>query len=78
MKKELPKLETPQNWEKATNFIPKKNQIIIYDGVKIGDDYISPPRVKVGDGIHTVNELPFEQDALNAVYDEAAQTLIIS
>jgi hypothetical protein len=78
MKKDLPKLETPQDWEKAKNFIPKKNQIIIYDGLKEGDTYVSPPRVKIGDGVRTVSELPFEQEVLKAQYDEDNHILIIS
>lgn len=77
MKKELPKIESPQDWEKAKNFIPKKNQIIIYDGIKINDQYVSSPRVKIGDGIHTVNELPFESDTLNMYYAEDSYTLVI-
>jgi hypothetical protein len=60
MKKESPKIETFDNWNKAINFIPKKNQIIIYEGIKQDDQYIKPPRIKIGDGIHTVSDLPFE------------------
>lgn len=60
MKKESPKIETFDNWNKAVNFIPKKNQIIIYEGIKQDDQYIKPPRIKIGDGIHTVSDLPFE------------------
>lgn len=78
MKKELPKIETPQDWEKAKNFIPKKNQIIIYDGIKVNDRYVSAPKVKIGDGIHTVNDLPFENDTINVSYIEDSYTLIIN
>lgn len=62
MRKEIPKLETPEDWEKAKNFIPKKGQIIIYDGIKENDRYIQSPRIKIGDGIHKVSDLPFELD----------------
>jgi hypothetical protein len=63
LKKEIPKIEQAQDWEKAKNFIPKKNQIIIYEGVKQGDRYIKPPKMKIGDGINTVSNLPFETNA---------------
>ena len=78
MKKELPKIETQQNWEKAKNFIPKKNQIIIYDGIKVNDQYVSSPRVKIGDGIHTVNDLPFENNTINMIYVQDEYTLVIN
>ena len=78
MKKELPKIESPQDWEKAKNFIPKKNQIIIYDGIKVDDQYLTPPRVKIGDGIHTVTELPFEDNTINMYYNEDNYTLMIN
>lgn len=60
MKKEQPKIEAAQDWEKAKNFIPKKDQIIIYDGVKVDGKYTEPPRIKIGDGKTKVNDLPFE------------------
>lgn len=43
------------NWEKAINFIPKKGELIVYDP----DENYDYSRVKIGDGISTVNELPF-------------------
>ena len=33
---------------------------IIYDGEKVDGIYVSAPKIKIGDGIHTVTELPFE------------------
>jgi len=51
MKQEI-KREKAEDWAKAVNFIPKKDEIIIYDcedGTKI----------KIGDGVHKVNELDF-------------------
>lgn len=45
------------NWLKAVNFIPKKAELIVYDV----DDTYSYERFKIGDGIHTVSELPFSQ-----------------
>lgn len=38
------------NWEKATNFVPLKGEIIIYDDLK---------KIKIGDGSTKVNELDF-------------------
>lgn len=43
------------NWNKATNFIPKQGEIIIYDI----DSNHSYERIKVGDGATNVNNLPF-------------------
>ena len=51
------KTDTASNWEKATNFIPKKGEIIVYSG--------NPPRIKVGNGTTKVNALPF---ATSSVY----------
>ena len=45
------KHDTAANWAKAVNFIPNKGEVIIYDDMD--------PPFKIGDGIHTVNELPF-------------------
>ena len=43
------------NWAKALNFIPKAGEIIIYDI----DENNSIPRIKIGDGERTINNLPF-------------------
>lgn len=48
------KVDSEENWEKAKNYIPDKFTIIVYAAE---DD--KPPRIKIGDGIHTVNELSF-------------------
>lgn len=47
------KVDTPQNWEKAINYIPNIFTIIVYDFEN------NSPKIKLGDGIHTVSELPF-------------------
>lgn len=44
------KHDTKANWEKATNFIPLKGEIIIYDDLK---------KIKIGDGSTKVNDLDF-------------------
>lgn len=47
------KVDSAENWKKAQNYIPDTFTIIIYEF----ED--SSPKVKIGDGLHTVNELPF-------------------
>jgi hypothetical protein len=59
------KHDTAANWLKATTFVPKQGEIIVYD---IDADY-SYERFKIGDGKTTVNSLPF------AGGDIAANTL---
>ena len=54
------KTDTEVNWNKATNFIPKNGEIIIY----AVDATHSYQRVKVGDGTKKVNELPFINDII--------------
>lgn len=77
MKKEQPKIEAAQDWEKAKNFIPKKDQIVIYDGIKQDGEYIVPPKLKVGDGITKVNDLPFTSSSIELVYLDGEGILII-
>lgn len=49
------KCDTTANWAKATNFVPKKGEIIIYsDGGGVGI-----PKMKVGDGTTKVGSLKF-------------------
>lgn len=48
------KHDTETNWNKAVNFIPKAGEMIIYDA-----DSTNPVRIKIGDGITVVNNLPF-------------------
>lgn len=51
------KRDTEINWNKAINFIPKKDEIIIYD-------FDDGPKVKIGDGIHKVSQLDFCESIL--------------
>lgn len=78
MKKEQPKIEAAQDWEKAKNFIPKKDQIIIYDGSKQEGQYISLPRIKIGDGVTKVNDLPFAPTTIDIMYAAGEGILIIN
>ena len=50
------KHDTEENWLKATNFIPKQGEFIIYDK----DDTYDIERFKIGNGTTNVNELPFQ------------------
>lgn len=52
------KIDLTANWEKATNFIPKKGEIIVYsDGGGTG-----VPKMKVGDGATKVGSLKFADE----------------
>ena len=46
------KKDTSENWNKAKNFIPKENEIIVYTNFK-------PNGIKIGDGKTKINNLPF-------------------
>lgn len=70
------KRDITTNWQMASNFVPKSGEIIIY-GDKEKDKYLdptTPSRIKVGDGVTPVSELPGisgelyvqEQEPLNA------------
>lgn len=52
------KIDLTANWEKATNFVPKKGEIIVYsDGGGTGI-----PKMKVGDGATKVGSLKFADE----------------
>lgn len=52
------KHDKEDNWLKATSFIPKQGELIIYDI----DDAHQYERFKIGDGVKNVNNLPFATD----------------
>ena len=54
------KHDTEENWNKATSFVPKAGEVIIYEA----DSTYSYPRIKVGDGTTAVTALPFSTDGL--------------
>ena len=54
------KHDTETNWNKATNFIPKQGELIIYDK----DQKHSQIRLKIGNGITKINDLPFSIDEI--------------
>ena len=57
------KHDTEANWLKATGFTPKQGELIVYD---IDDNY-SYERIKIGDGVQNVNDLPFATDSMFVV-----------
>lgn len=44
---------TSAEWEKATSFVPKKGELILYTDLN---------KIKIGDGVTKVNDLPFSND----------------
>lgn len=69
------KHDTEANWIKATNFTPKQGEIIIYD---IDDNY-SYERIKIGDGVTNVTQLPFKIEAItNSEIDTICNATIYS
>jgi len=58
------KHDTAENWSKATTFVPKNGELIIYDP----DSTYSYSRFKIGDGTTTVTALPF---TLNIILEDA-------
>lgn len=54
----IQKHDIEANWQKATNFVPKKGEIIVYD-IDSNHNY---ERIKIGDGEHIPNDLPFVTD----------------
>jgi len=47
------KVDSEENWNKAVNYIPDTFTILVYTY----ED--NSPKVKIGDGVHKVKELPF-------------------
>ena len=57
----IQKHDTKANWDKATNFVPLKGEIIVYDDLK---------KIKIGDGATKVGNLAFinDLDTINGKY----------
>lgn len=69
------KHDLEENWLKATNFTPKCGEVIIYDV----DGNYNYQRIKVGDGINNVNDLPFETPVLSVEdIDELLNVSVVS
>ena len=68
------KHDIEENWDKATGFIPKQGEIIVYD---IDENY-NYERFKIGDGNTSIINLPFQKTNVNdlkAVSYDMAQEL---
>lgn len=61
------KHDTEANWLKATGFTPKQGELIVYDV----DSAHSYERIKIGDGVQNVNDLPFVDDTLRYYVDDS-------
>lgn len=70
------KHDTETNWNKAINFKPKDGEVVIYDV----DDTHTLPRLKIGDNVTTVKNLPFvgTMTAEEKLKLEKLPTIIIS
>ncbi len=65
------KCDTEANWNKAINFIPLKGEVIIYST----DDTHPFSRIKVGDGITTIINLPFiDAQTINGISSDDITT----
>lgn len=51
----LLKNDTEANWIIHSNFVPQKGEMVIYNP----DSNFSAPRIKIGDGVTTIGDLPF-------------------
>ena len=51
----IQKHDTKANWDKATNFVPLKGEIIVYDDLN---------KIKIGDGTTKINDLDFFASAI--------------
>ena len=68
------KHDIEESWNKATGFIPKQGEIIVYD---IDENY-NYERFKIGDGNTSIINLPFQKTNINdlkAISYDIAQTL---
>ena len=59
----ISKHDVESNWNKATRFIPKTGEIIIYDA----DENYAYERMKIGDGVNYIADLPFVLEAISNV-----------
>lgn len=60
------KHKTEEEWNATPEFIPEAGEIIVYDA----DINHSVPRLKVGDGVQTINQLPFTDEEILSKLDE--------
>jgi hypothetical protein len=63
------KKDTLENWNKAINFIPKENEVIVYTDLNLK---------KIGDGRMAVNDLPFLENESFYIDDDDNMLIINS
>lgn len=63
------KHDVESNWQRALSFVPMKGEIVVYDT----DETYSYERFKIGDGITTINALPFSGSTNNYTTEEKEQ-----
>lgn len=71
------KYDTEENWNKATNFVPMRGEVIIYtptnDTTNINENSY---KIKIGDGTRTVINLPFATN-LTAISDDEIDSICV-
>ena len=60
------KHDTAENWSKATGFIPKQGELIVYDA----DNDYPYERFKIGDGATVVSSLPFAAEVVRTTLED--------
>lgn len=82
------KHDTKENWAKATNFVPKLGEIIIYDPDELTEESYDEEgnllpnifpysRFKIGDGVKTIPQLGFYmEEQLEEKFSEIWQEII--
>ena len=83
------KIDTAENWKNAINFVPWNGEPIIYSGYTAinedGVEEVFPPRMKIGDGVTKVGDLPFTIEymsdselatILSATYEDASSVVL--
>jgi hypothetical protein len=68
------KHDTEANLRKAENFIPKMGEAILYDA----DDNYSCVRIKIGNGVTLINDLPFAVDYNETIADIKIEGTVLS
>ena len=77
------KHDIEENWKKATRFVPKQGELIIYDDryTKSNGEIVivaSCVRYKIGDGVTNVNDLPFSVGKVTAEDKEEIVNEVLS
>lgn len=54
--------KTAEEWDKLSDFIPRAAEFVIYDA-----DGINPQRIKIGDGVSFLQNLPFYSPEITSI-----------